>query len=310
MKARIPRPDKEKRIVASTKSKNFVIELGRPITEVDDKVKNIYDELIEKYGRRRRLDIVEYMRHPEFTNLFSPSTPLIRKKISESVSKLGEAVIVEDLEETVQNMRRDYNFTLEKVVTTMKDKEFPLRLKKLVPHSLASIAEKAAIKFIEEKEEELKKKQEAKKQEKLLSSKDEKESAKQVVEDEKVTKKKEPSKEQQFFERTSRYTNGFKFLSKDRQEYISETGFFEADESKVGKFKDLEEYTRFRTLQSRVRKEMSILRADESKAIKAILKELEKAEKPENAELNILKARQAVLYKAITNNVNPDEQEM
>lgn len=116
--------------------------------------------MVEQYGEMRRLDIIEYMRKPEFVNLFSPYTSPVRKRINESVLKLGEEVIIKELEDSVNQIQKNCNITMETIIKKMHDKQFPLRLRRSVPHSLANIAEKATNKYISEKEQELRKKRE------------------------------------------------------------------------------------------------------------------------------------------------------
>lgn len=323
MKVRIPKQSKEERIKASVNSSNFTIELGKPITQIDEKIKNQYEKLVKEYGELRRLDIIEYMKTTEFISLFSPATPPIRKRINESVSRLGEEIILKDLKKSVGNMQRDYNFTLETIVEKMKSGDFSLKLKKLLPDSLANIAEKAVNKFIEEKAEELKNKQ-AEEQDTLLhtqedsSSKSSKEQLKEDIKSEDENNQSEEQaidtktnkettkmsiEERQYFEKVKKFTNGFDFLARDLSVYISETG-----KQDYEKFDSLDEYTRFIELQEKVRQAMVLLKTNESGAIKAILDKSDG--RLNNVDFNILNARQQELNKRKNLIGLPNEQEM
>lgn len=242
MKARIPKQNKPERIKASEDSKNFIIELGKPITQIDEKLESLYEEMLNKYGETRRLDILEYMGKPEFINLFSPATPPIRKRLKEGVLKLGETYITGILEKTMKDLQKNHNISLEMIVEKMQTEEFKLRLKKMIPHDLSGIVEHIKNNYLE----------------RLIEERD--------------------------FSRTvSKYTNDFDFLEQDKFEYSVETG-----KNSSSKFKNLEEYTRFTNLQSRVRQERLKLRTDELGAIKKLLNE---SEELGEAELDILLSR-------------------
>lgn len=246
MKARIPKQNKPERIKASENSKNFIIELGKPITQIDEKLESLYEEMLNKYGETRRLDILEYMGKPEFINLFSPATPPIRKRLKEGVLKLGETYITGILEKTMKDLQKNHNISLEMIVEKMQTEEFKLRLKKMIPHDLSGIVEHIKNNYLE----------------RLIEERD--------------------------FSRTvSKYTNDFDFLEQDKFEYSVETG-----KNSSSKFKNLEEYTRFTNLQSRVRQERLKLRTDELGAIKELLNE---SEELGEAELNILLSRGSLL---------------
>lgn len=246
MKARIPKQNKPEGIKASEDSKNFIIELGKPMTQIDEKLESLYEEMLNKYGETRRLDILEYMGKPEFINLFSPATPPIRKRVKEGVLKLGETYITGILEKTMRDLQKNHNISLEMIVEKMQTEEFKLRLKKMIPHDLSGIVEHIKNNYLE----------------RLIEERD--------------------------FSRTvSKYTNDFDFLEQDKFEYSVETG-----KNSSSKFKNLEEYTRFTNLQSRVRQEKLKLRTDELGAIKELLNE---SEELGEAELNILLSRGSLL---------------
>lgn len=246
MKARIPKQNKPEGIKASEDSKNFIIELGKPMTQIDEKLESLYEEMLNKYGETRRLDILEYMGKPEFINLFSPATPPIRKRVKEGVLKLGETYITGILEKTMKDLQKNHNISLEMIVEKMQTEEFKLRLKKMIPHDLSGIVEHIKNNYLE----------------RLIEERD--------------------------FSRTvSKYTNDFDFLEQDKFEYSVETG-----KNSSSKFKNLEEYTRFTNLQSRVRQEKLKLRTDELGAIKELLNE---SEELGEAELNILLSRGSLL---------------
>lgn len=246
MKARIPKQNKPEGIKASEDSKNFIIELGKPMTQIDEKLESLYEEMLNKYGETRRLDILEYMGKPEFINLFSPATPPIRKRVKEGVLKLGETYITGILEKTMKDLQKNHNISLEMIVEKMQTEEFKLRLKKMIPHDLSGIVEHIKNNYLE----------------RLIEERD--------------------------FSRTvSKYTNDFDFLEQDKFEYSVETG-----KNSSSKFKNLEEYTRFTNLQSRVRQERLKLRTDELGAIKELLNE---SEELGEAELNILLSRGSLL---------------
>lgn len=323
MRARIPKQRK-----VSADSKNFIIELGKPMAQIDEKVQRQYEELIKENGEERRLDIIAYMQTEKFINLFSPCTPPIRKRISESVLKLGEKVVLEDLRKTVNNMQRDYKLTLETIVEKMKSGMFSAQLKTLVPASLGNIAEEAVDKFMQEKAEELEKKK-AEEQAASLDSQD-----KSLVEPDEVQLEEDiqekrvsnSSKEQlidtrpeddrkagestgmsieeeRFFEQVRSFTNGFNFLARDLLVHISETG-----RRNIGKFDKLDDYIRFTQIQEKVRQAMVLLKTDESSAIKAMLKESNG--RLSKVDFNILNARKQELDKKRNSIGLQDKQEM
>lgn len=246
MKSRIPKQNKPEGIEASKDSKNLIIELGKPMTQIDEKLESICEEMIKKYGETRRLDILEYMTKPEFINLFSPATPPIKKRVKECVLKLGETYITEILEKSMKDLQKKYNVPLEMIVEKMQTEEFKLRFKKVISHNLSSILEHAKNNYLE----------------KII-------------------------KERDFSRTVSKYTNEFDFLEQDKFEYSIETG-----KNSSSKFKNLEEYTRFTNLQSRVKQERLKLKTNELGAIKEILN---KSEDLGEAELDILLSRGCLL---------------
>lgn len=277
--------------------------------------------MVEQYGEIRRLDIIEYMRKPEFVNLFSPCTSPIRKRINESVLKLGEKVIIKDLEDSVNKIQKDCNITIETIIEKMRNNQFPLRLKRLVPHSLVNIAEKTANKYISEKEQELSKKKEGE-QITSLDSKDKslqetgKKEGKQSNQSKKQKKDKKPednrkakesmqmsTEEKQFFEQVRNFTNGFDFLAKDILIHTSETG-----RRNPVKFNKLDDYIRFTKIQKKVRQAMILLETDESSAIKSILNKSNG--RLNNVDFNILNARKQQLDRNRDLIELPDKQEM
>lgn len=312
MKVRVPKQSKEER--RSANSNNFFIELEKPMVQIDEKIKSQYEKMVKEYGELRKLDIIEYMKTSEFISLFSPCTPPIRKRISESVSRLGEEVILKDLENYINDIQSKYNLTLETIVEKMKSGKFSLKLKRLVPQSLASIAERAGNKFIEQKSEELKR-QRVGEEDISLSSEDkpleEGIQVKKVSNDFTVKSVDKKSKEatgmtieeEQFFEEVKKFTNGFKFLSKDSLEYISETG-----KRALNKFDNLDNYMKFTRLQEIVRKTMFSLKADEASAINSIL--TKSNGRLNSVDFNVLKARKQELNRKRNIKRLQDEQEM
>lgn len=321
MKARIPKQNNQEMIQASQDRNNFTIELGKPIIQIDEKIQRIYEDLVQQYGEMRRLDIIEYMRKPEFVNLFSPYTSPVRKRINESVLKLGEEVIIKELEDSVNQIQKNCNITMETIIKKMHDKQFPLRLRRSVPHSLANIAEKATNKYISEKEQELRKKREEEQvtsldsQDKSLqetSKKDDTQSnqSKKQKKDKKTDgnrKAKESTQmsteEKQFFEQVRNFTNGFDFLAKDILIHTSETG-----RRNPVKFNKLDDYIRFTKIQEKVRQAMILLKTDESSAIKSILNKSNG--RLNNVDFNILNARKQQLDRNRNLIGLPDKQEM
>lgn len=246
MKARIPKQSEQEAIKASEDSRNFIIELGKPMTQIDEKLESLYEEMINEFGEARGLDILEYMSEPEFINLFSPATPPIRKRVKQGVLKLGEVKVTGILEKNMKNLQKNHNISLEMIVEKMQTEEFKLKLKKIIPHSLSGILEQIKNNYLK----------------KVIGERD--------------------------FSRTvSKYTNGFDFLEQDKFKYSIETG-----KSSSSKFKNLEEYTRFTSLQSKVRQERLKLKTDELGAIKELLNE---SKGLGEAELDILLSRGSLL---------------
>lgn len=322
MKARIPKQNKPQMIKASQDRSSFTIELGKPIIQIDEKIQRIYDDLIQQYGEKRRLEIVAYMIKPEFVNLFLPCTPPIRKRINESVLRLGEKAIMEYLESSVNQIRQNYNYPLETIIKKMSNRKF-LPIRSLVPNSLVKVAEIATNKFINEKTEELSKKKVEEQvtsldsQEKSLlelSEKKDTQMKKESNESKSQKKDKKPEhnmnakesmemtiEEKRFFEQVRNFTNGFDFLAKDILIHTSETG-----RRNFVKFNKLDDYMRFAKIQKKVRQAMVLLETDESSAIKSILNKSNG--RLNNVDLNILNARKQQLDRNLIE--LPDKQEM
>lgn len=297
MKARIPKldgnnkdPKKKSDVKLHAKSSDFEVKLGQPISELDKKIRDIYEATLKKVGEHRKIDVVESMAKMSFIKLFNPGTPYVRKRVTESIGRLGESVINEELGTMVEDIisKSKGKISIEMIIEKMQTKNFSEKLKSLFPSNMSDKTDRAVSRYIEEKTKEIEEKQASKRAEEV-----------------EVSKRKE--QERAFFEKASDYTKGFRFLAMDKVMYTSENGHFDS-EGKSKKFSSLEEYERFRKIQSAVRNQMAILRVDELTAINSILENRDANKDAELADTAILRARYDLLNKKKP--ISPNEQEM
>lgn len=307
MKSRIPKQNKPEGIKVSKDSKNLIIELGKPMTQIDEKLESLCEEMIKKYGETRRLDILEYMTKPEFINLFSPATPPIKKKVKECVLKLGETYITEILEKSMKNLQKKHCVSLETIIEKMQTEEFKLGLKKIVPHNLSGILEPARNNYLEKiiKEQNF--------SETVSKYTNEFDFLEQDKFEYSIETGKNDSNKFKDFEDYTRFTN---LQSRVKQERLKlKTNELGAIKEILNKSEDLGEaeldillsrgcLLLIPNIQSKVKQKMGQLKVDELSTIKKMLNELNSSSELnglERAEIKILKERE----KELTNPINP-----